>query len=93
MTVKEREQKQLMREYKKKYGTKDVNGIIDNVERDLSNKRFELEEIEGDIDNLEDELRELKTIQKATNGIVKPMAKHTARPKTERKLSVFFGGN
>ncbi len=91
MTVKECEQKQLLREYKKKYGSKDANDAIDNAERDLSNKRFELEELEGEIYGIEDELSELKIIQNATCEIKKPMAKHTARPKTERKLSMFFG--
>ncbi len=91
MTVKEREQKQLLREYKKKYGSLDVNDAIDNVERDLSNKRFELEELVGEIYDLEDELSDLKTVQKATCEIKKPMAKHTVRPKAERKLSMFFG--
>jgi predicted nuclease with TOPRIM domain len=91
MTVKEREQKSLLRECKKKCGSRDVNDMIDNVERDLSNKRFELKELEGKIYDLEDELSELKTIQKATCEIKKPMAKHTERPKTERKLSMFFG--
>jgi len=91
MTVKERKQKQLLRECKTKYGTMDVNDVIDNVERDLSNKRFELEELEGEIYDIEDKLSELKEIKNATCEIKKPMAKHTARPKTERKLSMFFG--
>ena len=93
MTVKEREQKQLLRRYKKRYGTKDVIDVINVVEQSLSEKRDELEDLESDIWRLEEDLDWLKTVQKATCKTEKPMAKHATRPKTERRLSAFFGGN
>jgi predicted nucleic acid-binding Zn-ribbon protein len=91
MTVKEREQKPLLREYKKKYGSRDVNDVLNRVEESISEKRDEIDDLESDIWHLEEELDDLKKVKNATCEIKKPMAKHTARPKTERKLSMFFG--
>ncbi len=91
MTVKERELKQTLREYKKKYGSPDVNYVLHHVEESISEKREEIDDLEHDVWKLEEDLDLLNKVKDATCGINKPMAKHTTRPKAERKLSMFLG--
>jgi len=91
MTVKEREQRQILRKYKKKYGSKDVVDAINCVEELISETRRGVEDLETDLWKLENERDALNDVKSATCVIEKPMAKHTARPTTERKLSTFFG--